>query len=109
MLRSFPKAKWDVKVTAIREAKDIETITLNELVGNLRTYEMNIEGQKKEMVAGEKSLALKVASDDEGSYLDEDQIAFLAKNFKKFLRKEKGRDKREIGSRKWSENSGSKK
>lgn len=84
-------------------------MTLNELVGNLRTYKMNMEGQKKETVTGEKSLALKAAYDDEGLDLDEDQIAFLAKNFKKFLRKGKGKDKWETGNRKWSEDSESKK
>lgn len=48
VLRILPKAKLDVKVTAIREAKDITTMTLDEMVGNLRTYEMNMKDQKKE-------------------------------------------------------------
>lgn len=39
VLRVFPKENWGVKVIAIREAKDLTTMTLDELVGNLETYE----------------------------------------------------------------------
>ncbi|KAH0688951.1 hypothetical protein KY289_016309 [Solanum tuberosum] len=88
VLRILPKTKWDVKVTTIREAKDISIMTLDELVGNLRTYEMNMDGLKKEEVFNDKSLALKV-SDGEESDLDEDQIAFLAKSFNKYIKKGK--------------------
>lgn len=39
---------WNVKLTAIRKFKNLTIITLYELVGNLKTYEMNMEGFKKE-------------------------------------------------------------
>ncbi|CAL9079153.1 unnamed protein product [Musa textilis] len=39
ILRSLPKS-WDLKVTAIQEAKDLKTFPLEELVGSLMTYEM---------------------------------------------------------------------
>ena len=42
VLRTLPRS-WKIKVTAIREAKDLTNMTLDELVGNLKTYEMNIE------------------------------------------------------------------
>ncbi|PNX65989.1 gag-protease polyprotein, partial [Trifolium pratense] len=38
MLRSLAK-KFDMKVTAMEEAKDISQMKLNELVGSLQTYE----------------------------------------------------------------------
>ncbi|KAH0716794.1 hypothetical protein KY285_012825 [Solanum tuberosum] len=66
VLRILPKNKWDVKVTAIREAKDISIMTLDELVGNLRTYEMNMDELKKEEMLSENTLALKF-SDGEDS------------------------------------------
>ncbi|XP_047269540.1 uncharacterized protein LOC124899274 [Capsicum annuum] len=43
VLRVRPKSKWNVKVTAIREAKDLIRMSLDELVGNLKTYEMDME------------------------------------------------------------------
>ncbi|GJT46780.1 UBN2 domain-containing protein [Tanacetum coccineum] len=54
--------KWRAKVTAIEEAKDLATLPLDELIGNLKVYEMILENDgvasktTKEKV---KSLALK--------------------------------------------------
>ncbi|GKD83482.1 hypothetical protein Tco_1350321, partial [Tanacetum coccineum] len=55
--------KWRAKVTAIEETKDLATLPLDELVGNLKVYEMILENDEvvsktttKEKV---KSLALK--------------------------------------------------
>ncbi|GJZ33335.1 hypothetical protein Tco_0578771 [Tanacetum coccineum] len=64
-VRKFLRAlqlKWRAKVTAIEEAKDLATLLLDELIGNLKVYEMVLDndgvGSKttKEKV---KSLALK--------------------------------------------------
>ncbi|GJX51756.1 UBN2 domain-containing protein [Tanacetum coccineum] len=38
-----PPLKWRAKVTAIKEAKDLATLPLDELVGNLKVYEMILE------------------------------------------------------------------
>jgi len=38
ILRFLPRT-WEAKVTAIQEAKDMKAITLDELIGNLQTYE----------------------------------------------------------------------
>ncbi|GJW43771.1 UBN2 domain-containing protein [Tanacetum coccineum] len=78
--------KWRAKVTTIEEAKDLDTLPFDELIGNLKVYEMILEndgvGSKttKEKV---KSLALKAkvtreqTSDDsdiqEGSDEDKDK------------------------------------
>ncbi|GKA95912.1 zf-CCHC domain-containing protein, partial [Tanacetum coccineum] len=60
-LRALP-TKWRPKVTAIEESKDLSTLPLNELIGNLKVYEVVLEKDletfrnKKEKY---KSLALK--------------------------------------------------
>ena len=41
ILRSLPK-RFHVKITTIEKAKDIDKISLAELVGNLQTYEMGL-------------------------------------------------------------------
>ncbi|GJY58130.1 hypothetical protein Tco_0458022 [Tanacetum coccineum] len=65
MVRKFLCAlplKWRAKVTTIEEAKDLATLPLDELIGNLMVYEMILENDDiaskttKEKV---KSLALK--------------------------------------------------
>ncbi|KAI9181643.1 hypothetical protein LWI28_017061 [Acer negundo] len=47
MLRSLPK-EWAPKVTAIEEAKDLKTLSLEELVGSLMTYELKLNDMKDE-------------------------------------------------------------
>jgi len=39
ILRFLPWS-WEAKVTAIQDAKDMKAITLDELIGNLLTYEL---------------------------------------------------------------------
>ncbi|GJY63074.1 zf-CCHC domain-containing protein [Tanacetum coccineum] len=91
-LRALP-LKWKAKVTTIEEAKDMATLPLDELVGNLKVYEMILENDgiaskttTKEKV---KSLALKAkvtreqTSDDSDSQggIDEDVDEEEAKAF----------------------------
>ncbi|GJW06239.1 zf-CCHC domain-containing protein [Tanacetum coccineum] len=74
-LRALP-TKWRPKVTAIEESKDLSTLPLDELIGNLKVYEVVLEKDletsrnKKERY---KSLALKarkVLSEDEATSSD---------------------------------------
>ncbi|GJT82771.1 retrovirus-related pol polyprotein from transposon TNT 1-94 [Tanacetum coccineum] len=113
-LRALP-LKWRAKVMTSEEAKDLATLYLDELIGNLKVYEMVLDNDgvasktTKEKV---KSLALKdkvtmeQTSDDSGSqdgsdedvYEEEGVEAFnlLARNFRKFFHKGNrfGRDNR---------------
>ena len=41
VLRSLPE-RFHTKITAIEESKDIDSISLTELVGNLQTYELGL-------------------------------------------------------------------
>lgn len=40
ILKVLPKF-WEIKVDAIREAKDLMILPMDELIGNLKTYEIN--------------------------------------------------------------------
>ncbi|RVW85028.1 hypothetical protein CK203_037630 [Vitis vinifera] len=60
ILRSLP-SKWHTKVTAIQEAKDLTKLPMEELIGSLMTYEINLtkklqEGEDKK----KKSIASKL-------------------------------------------------
>ena len=46
ILRSLPE-RFHAKITVIEEVKDIDQITLTELVGNLQTYEMGLGSMGK--------------------------------------------------------------
>ncbi|GKF45159.1 UBN2 domain-containing protein, partial [Tanacetum coccineum] len=56
-------AKWRAKVTAIEESKDLTSLSLDELIGNLKVHEIIVKAKVER-----KSLALKVkkeSSDEE--------------------------------------------
>ena len=73
------------KVTAITESKDVDSIPLNELVRSLQSYELDLPKTSKS-----KSMTLKSVDDVEiGGFDDElsaTEIAYLAQNFRNFLR-----------------------
>ncbi|GKE28623.1 hypothetical protein Tco_1444007 [Tanacetum coccineum] len=65
--------KWRAKVTTIEESKDLSSLALDELIGNLKLHELVIE-KESEIYKGKKekakSIALKAkkaSSDDETS------------------------------------------
>ena len=71
MLRSLPE-RFHTKITAIEELKDIDSIPLTELVGNLQIYELGLtrigKGSKsKSMALKAKSNKTDESSDDEDS------------------------------------------
>ena len=72
-------------MTAITESKDVDSIPVDELVGYLQSYELDLSKTSKS-----KSMALKSVDDvDVGGFDDElfaTEIAYLAKNFRNFLR-----------------------
>ncbi|GJT71979.1 zf-CCHC domain-containing protein [Tanacetum coccineum] len=97
-VRKFLRAlypKWRVKVMMIEESKDLSSLALDELIGNLKVHEVVMEKDseiyrgKKERV---KSIALKAkkeSSDDETSTSgsDDEEYAMAVRNFKKFFRR----------------------
>nr|GEV71372.1 alpha/beta hydrolases superfamily protein [Tanacetum cinerariifolium] len=97
-VRKFLRAlhpKWRAKVMAIEELKDLSSLALDELIGNLKVHEVVMEkdskiyrGKKKRV----KSIALKAkkdSSDNETSTCgsDDKEYAMAVRNFKKFFRK----------------------
>ncbi|GJU94286.1 copia protein [Tanacetum coccineum] len=97
-VRKFLRAlhpKWRAKVTAIEESKNLTTLPLDELIGNLKVYEEVIK-KDLEMVKGKKeqsrSLALKVkkeVSDEDSSSSDseDEEYAMAVKEFKKLFKR----------------------
>ena len=68
------------KVTAITESKDVDSIAIDELVGSLQSFELDLPKTSKS-----KSMAFKSVNgfNDE---LSATKIAYLAKNFRNFLK-----------------------
>ena len=81
-LRSLSN-RFAYKVTTIEETKDVNTIRLDELIGSLQTFELNLKQNKKE-----KSIVFLVEENDsvdEGKSSDDEALVLLTKNFNFFL------------------------
>nr|GEY16713.1 uncharacterized mitochondrial protein AtMg00810-like [Tanacetum cinerariifolium] len=111
-VRKFIRAlhpKWRVKVTAIEESKDLTSLSLDELIGNLKVHEMIIK-KDSEIVKAKvkrKSLDLKTkkeSSDEEcltfGS--EDEEYAMAVRDFKKFF-KRRDKNQRAFFGGSWSD------
>ncbi|GKD91816.1 hypothetical protein Tco_1371653 [Tanacetum coccineum] len=88
---------WRAKVTAIEESKDLTSLSLDELIGNMKVYEVIIK-KDSEMVKGKReqnrSLALKdkkESSDEDSSTSDSEdkEYAMAVRDFKIFQKTRK--------------------
>ncbi|GJV03213.1 hypothetical protein Tco_1336782 [Tanacetum coccineum] len=84
--------KWREKVTVIEESKDLTSLSLNELIGNLKVHEMIIKkdyeivkakGERRSLVL----MAKKESSDEEcsTSRSEDEEYAMTVRDFKKFF------------------------
>ncbi|GJY42742.1 zf-CCHC domain-containing protein [Tanacetum coccineum] len=86
--------KWRAKVITIEESKDLTSLSLDELIGNLEVHEMIIKKDSKIVKAkGErKSLALKAkkeSTDKESltSGSEDEEYVLVVRDFKKFFKR----------------------
>ncbi|GJV11897.1 zf-CCHC domain-containing protein [Tanacetum coccineum] len=98
-VRKFLRAlhpKWRAKVTAIEESKNLTTLSLDELIGNLKVYEEVIKKDSetvKNKREQSRSIALKArkeSSDEDSSTSDseDEEYAMAVRNFKKFFKRQ---------------------
>ena len=96
-VRKFLRAlhpKWRAKVTAIEESKDLTSLALDELIGNLKVHELVIKNDS-EIVKSKmerRSIALKakkeISENEESSSGSEDEeYALAVRDFKKFFKR----------------------
>ncbi|GJU22083.1 hypothetical protein Tco_1155425 [Tanacetum coccineum] len=92
------KALDEAKVTAIKESKDLTSISLDELIGNLKVHEVIIK-KDSEIVKGKReqmrSLALKAkkeSSDEESLRFgsEDEEYTMAVRDFKKFFKRRGG-------------------
>ncbi|GJW20562.1 putative reverse transcriptase domain-containing protein [Tanacetum coccineum] len=97
-VRKFLRAlhpKWRAKVTTIEESKNLTTLSLDELIGNLKVYEEVIKKDSETVKSKReqsRSIALKArkeSSDDDSSTSDskDEEYAMAVRDFKKFFKR----------------------
>ncbi|XP_070013612.1 uncharacterized protein [Nicotiana sylvestris] len=70
-----------------KESKNIATLKLDELIRNLTAYELRRQTMKMDGPMTERSMALRIV---EGADLEDDEMAMITKDFKKYLIRGKG-------------------
>ncbi|XP_015158487.1 uncharacterized protein [Solanum tuberosum] len=97
ILKVLPKS-WESKVDVITEAKDLKTLAMDELIGNLHTYELN-KKQGTSMKEGkrEKSIALKMSQPEVTE--EDDEMTYVTRRFQKIIKKHGGFQKKASTSR----------
>ncbi|GMP90130.1 hypothetical protein CsSME_00041397 [Camellia sinensis var. sinensis] len=110
ILRSLPD-RFQPKVTAIEEAQDVDNLKLDQLVGNLQTYEAYKNFKKKQKDVAFSSAHRAIEDSDEDCEIDSTITDAFVKQFKFFFlkknpnllesthtHKSKGKDKLKINS-----------
>ncbi|XP_075524511.1 uncharacterized protein LOC142556904 [Primulina tabacum] len=93
-LRSLPE-RFNIKICAIDEAMDTKQMALEDLISSLRTFEMNIDMQKKDKG---KTIAFQASNDTHNDLLQisqevsesdlcEDSIFFITKKLRDYLKR----------------------
>ncbi|GAB2298642.1 hypothetical protein Dimus_038539 [Dionaea muscipula] len=107
ILRSLPN-EWEAKYTTIIESKDLATFTMNQLMGSLIAYELNLKRKNKVEDDSKKTKNLafeattsekknkkekneKIEVEEEEDSEEEKELALLSSKFKRFLRKRNDR------------------
>ncbi|XP_073017755.1 uncharacterized protein [Primulina eburnea] len=93
VLRSLPE-RFNIKICAINEAKDTSQMASEDLISSLRTFEMNLDMQKKDKgktIAFQASNdpyneLLQISQEVNDSDLCEDSISFITKKFGDYLK-----------------------
>ncbi|KAL7243342.1 hypothetical protein ACSBR1_015691 [Camellia fascicularis] len=93
ILRCLPK-NWEPKVTAIQEAKDLNTLSFDEFIGSLMTLEILMKIDDDDNDKKKKGITFKTSTqekdEDNNNSSDEDgDIAMITKKFKKLLKSDK--------------------
>ena len=113
ILRSLSR-QWRPKVTAIQEAKNLASLTMEELLGSLKVHELEL--QEKESSRKGKSIALKAhkgstskalktekssdeAESSEDDISDNDELSFISRKIQAMWKKKGGMRRKHFGRR----------
>ena len=90
LLRSLPP-RFDMKVTAIEEFRDIASMKLDELVGSLQTFELSIKDRnekKSKSISFVSNTKEELESDKEADESISDALVLLGRQFNKILKRQ---------------------
>ncbi|GAV60342.1 UBN2 domain-containing protein [Cephalotus follicularis] len=87
ILRCLPRS-WMPKVTAIEEAKNLNVLPLEDLLGSLMTHELSMQKKDDDEEKEKKKKKMSQIEDSEDDD-DDEEVALITRKFKKFLASKK--------------------
>ena len=92
LVRKIPRSLLrtsEAKVTAIQEAKDLNILPLEELLGLLMIHKLSMKQHQEEDVKKKKTIALKSTTQQEkkSDEMNDEEIALIIRKFKRFLKR----------------------
>ncbi|GAV79349.1 zf-CCHC domain-containing protein/UBN2 domain-containing protein [Cephalotus follicularis] len=89
ILRCLPRS-WMPKVTTIKEAKNLNILPLEDLLGSLMTHELTMQKKEDDEEKEENVVALKsIENSNDHDDDDGEELALFTRKFKKFLANKK--------------------
>ena len=90
---------WESKVTAIEEAKDLNSMPIESLINSQTSYELKLmtKEHEDEDAKAKRSIVLKASQDENDSVslddedMDDNDLSLIAKSFKRILNKRRFR------------------
>ncbi|CAH9114484.1 unnamed protein product [Cuscuta europaea] len=95
VLRGLP-SPWKMKVTAMRDSKDLRTYSTEKLISDLKSYEFEMSEEEKEEVEDRTTTALTASTSQVNNFypstlLTDEYMAVFARKFRKFMKPKDGR------------------
>src|ERR1044072_7209805 len=100
IIRSLP-AKWGPMVTALKVAKDLNSISLEELISSLRSHEIELQEDEprrkvksvalKSSTRNAKALQVKEESEDSEEGSEEDELSLISRRINRLWKHRQGR------------------
>ncbi|XP_075077269.1 uncharacterized protein LOC142164005 [Nicotiana tabacum] len=98
IILSVLPGSWESKVNTIIEAKDLQKLTIDKLIGNMKTYEMKKKkGREIREPKRENNLVLKTDNNDSSG--EDADMAYLTNGFQKMVRRNGGITKKGSSSK----------
>ncbi|XP_019151906.1 PREDICTED: uncharacterized protein LOC109148626 [Ipomoea nil] len=112
ILRGLPKS-WDMKVTAMRDHRDMKTTSTRKIFSDLKAYEFEHEQKELEeteirnvaLVANQQPSTSNRSTSNSSNFLSDEQYAMFVRKMKRFIRKNNFQDFQRSSSRSQHERS----
>ncbi|XP_019173814.1 PREDICTED: uncharacterized protein LOC109169386 [Ipomoea nil] len=112
ILRGLPKS-WDMKVTAMRDHRDMKTTSTNKIFSDLKVYEFEHEPKELEepeirnvaLMANQQASTSNRSTSNSCNFLSDEQYALFVRKMKRFMRKNNFQDFQRPSSRRQHERS----